>query len=407
MLEARNSDLRLLIVGSKGHGYPSKMYEYYGMLSSDTWSQTTVTWDGNEQDLLLYQDGALHAPSGTILNDRWLAMTDSVDKSLWLGENKDTFSREFSGRIHSAAIWNTVLPASRIVTITGAATEDLSDAKHWWRLGLEATTSGLGLDYGSSSTSIDVNQASSQITADDVVDDYPGMPAFFYYTYSSSQDNVNFFTDAGSPSFGNWVIVIEAGVTLGSADVSTPAAVTGSFPGTLTVVNSGRIQGQGGDGGAGRGFVAGGKGTDWHSGGGGGGAGTGYGLGGESGTGTGVDGADGTSEDGGAGGIAGTNPGGVHDHAAVAGENAGHALQLEMDVTVDNTGGEIWGGGGGGSGGDGAGAFGGSGGDPGEAGSVGLNGPSAGAAGKAVDLQGNSITWDGGEGSPNVKGAVS
>lgn len=175
MIEARDNDIRLLIVGSAGYGSPSKMFEYYNLLSAGDWHQTTVTWDGSAQTLNLYQDGQLHAASGTVINDPALTMTNSVDKSLWIGANKDTFSREAGMRVHSSAIWNSVLSASRIATITGAATEDLSDARHWWRLGFDPTTTGLGNDYGSSATKININQASSQVTAADVVTDYPGM----------------------------------------------------------------------------------------------------------------------------------------------------------------------------------------------------------------------------------------
>lgn len=173
LIETRGTNIRTYIVGSLGYGNPAKIFDYENLVVTGTWYQATLTWDGTT--LNFYHDGVLQAVSGTVVNNSNLTMTDSVDKSLWLGENKDTYGNEFEGRIHSAAIWNSVLSAATIATITGAATADLSDAQHWWRLGLDPTTSGLGLDYGTSASGININQASSQITAADVITDYPGI----------------------------------------------------------------------------------------------------------------------------------------------------------------------------------------------------------------------------------------
>jgi hypothetical protein len=233
------------------------------------------------------------------------------------------------------------------------------------------------------------------------------------YHYTSNQNNVNFFTDAGSPGSGNWTIVIDPGVTLGSTDKANPAATTGVFPGTLSIKNRGRIQGKGGVGGYGRANLAGKEILPLHRGSGGGGAGTAVGLGGaSSGPTGGGPGENGTSEAGGAGSNSSTNDW-LHDHFALHNVNypgyldGGKALDLGMDVTIHNQIGEIWGGGGGGAPGNLA--EGAAGGGPGEDGlySVGTDPDWAGDAGKAIELNGNSITWGGGSGDPNVKGPVS
>ena len=104
----------------------------------------------------------------------------------------------------------------------------------------------------------------------------------------------------GSPtSAANYTITINAGINVTSTSTGTPALRTGAFPASsvLKLINKGNIKGKGGDGGAG--------------------------------------GYAGAGSNGGAG---------------------GDAIKLDMNMTVDNTLGNIWGGGGGGGGGAGGGS---------------------------------------------------
>ena len=213
----------------------------------------------------------------------------------------------------------------------------------------------------------------------------------FHYTVSAN--NVNFFTSAGSPSSGNWNIIVDAGVVLGSTSTGTAAAVTGVFPGLLKITVLGRIQGKGGAGG--RGAANSGK-IAFARGGGGGGAGTQVGAGGLKG-GNASDGSPGTATAGGAHGANGTTG---TTQAATNGSDGGPALSLSMSATIDA--GEIWGGGGGG-GGAAVAETSGDGGGPGLiGGDAGSTNP--GAAGNAVALNGNSVTWIA---QTDVRGGVS
>lgn len=231
---------------------------------------------------------------------------------------------------------------------------------------------------------------------------------------TASADNVVLHTLAGSPAgVVDVLCTISAGVTVGSTSTGTAAFRTGAFASgsTVRIVNNGRIAGKGGDGG---------------------------------------DGATLASPDGG------------------NGSAGGDAVNLACNVEIDNTSGEIFGGGGGGGGGaagtspgapngggGGGGGQGDEGGDKGVAlssGSDGTDGGPSGAGnggngaasgskggkggswgskgskgsgkasdnppvagdggaggdpGKAVDLNGNTVTWLGGNNATQVKGSVS
>jgi hypothetical protein len=207
-------------------------------------------------------------------------------------------------------------------------------------------------------------------------------PSYLDFHCSVSKNNVNFFTDAGSPAYGNWNIIVDKGVILGSTSTGTAAATTGVFPGALKITVLGRIQGKGGDGGQGLLTVS--K-VSIAGGGGGGGAGTQVGSGGDSDP-NGTDGFPGTPTSGGAGGSSGSQVGSLERNFG-AGRSGGPALSLSMSAFV--AAGEIWGGGGGGAGSLSPITTGSGGGGPGLAG-VGLNG---GPAGKAVVLNGNVVAW--------------
>lgn len=211
---------------------------------------------------------------------------------------------------------------------------------------------------------------------------------------TTNQVDYNLFVALGSPTGAQEIVVtINSGVNVTASSTSTPAFDTGPLPAgsTLRIINNGRIQGAGGRGGNG-----------------------------------GQPASPGQS----------AFPGGI-------------ALNLTLDTTIDNGSGQIWGGGGGGGGGAGGAASGsgggggagqvpgaggsgnaagsagtseaggaggltaadgGTGGNPGAAGaagqSTGSSGGAGGAAGKAVALNGHTVTWLAGSGSPNVKGPV-
>jgi len=175
LLEARNSTIRLTIVGSKGYGSPGKSVEFSGVLSDNVWSKFAVTWSGGTtQQLKFYHNGNFLPVSNTIFSDTSVIMTDSNDKRLWIGENKNTFDREFIGRVFTSAIYTGI---HNDVTVSGFALDpqaDQSSAKHWWRFGFDSTTAtGIGTDYGSSATKIPLNPFENNITAADVVADFP------------------------------------------------------------------------------------------------------------------------------------------------------------------------------------------------------------------------------------------
>jgi len=245
------------------------------------------------------------------------------------------------------------------------------------------------------------------------------------FTISTNSTDLDLFVFAGSPiAAGNYVFTINTGVTIKSSISTIAAMASGSFPAgsTIGIINNGSIIGGGGKGGRGGfsfslcGHISGANGIDGgHSidtlfditidntngyifGGGGGGG------GGESmnaGT-TGITG-------GGGGGVAGNNGGdfGIHGQTACASHRHGD----------DGTAGTTVGGAGGIGGEIGGGATwagnGGNGGEYGANGAAGTTGDSSsngglgGAAGKAVNLNGNSITWDGGNTPTRVKGAAS
>lgn len=272
-----------------------------------------------------------------------------------------------------------------------------------------------------------------------------------------SSNNVNLFTLFGSPSGVHHVTyVINSGVTIGSTDPANPAINTGSgwaTGSTVKIINNGKIYGAGGAGGAGgvASVDAGGTsvvGANGSAGNAGGNAvetsvklvvdntngeifGGGGGGGGASGTTVGQDDGMGSANfacvgGGGGGGGQGSNTssggtGGTADDSYVDNPNeedpgdngiAGSSSAAGSGGVGGNTN-YIWlgtqnldgndGGSGGAWGTSGSSA---SGSHVGAEYTEGTNG-SGGAAGKAVELNGNSITWLGGNNGTQVKGAVS
>ena len=160
------------------------------------------------------------------------------------------------------------------------------------------------------------------------------------------------FTDCGSPTSGNWKIIIDEGVVI-TGPINNHAVINVAFPGWFWLINNGSLLGVGGAGGIGSASVAGsGKGpAQGHRAGGGGGAGAPGGVGGEC-DGSGTDAGDGTATEGGAGGTG--SPTTAHEHDIVVSEMGGGGILLSgpsparYPVILENNG-LIWCGGGGGS----------------------------------------------------------
>jgi hypothetical protein len=235
-------------------------------------------------------------------------------------------------------------------------------------------------------------------------------------TVSSNQNKLNLFTLAGSPAAaGTYVVTVNSGITIYSDDTGTAALTVGAFPAgsTVRIVNNGDIIGMGGNGGGttlsatsagspggnaiqlSTGYAVEIDNTSGNIWGGGGGGGAGRWGNGNALGGTGGGGASSNQSP----SARGTLPGGYGPNTAADGNRTG-----------------------GGNGGDGlndpcvgdTGQPGGAGGTHGAAGNSGSGsaaGPtgsrSGGAAGKAINLNGNSVTWLGGNNGTQVKGAES
>lgn len=257
----------------------------------------------------------------------------------------------------------------------------------------------------------------------------PGLPyahkVHLEIVYASSDQDVNVYTDLGSPTGKQLVLVrIDSGVTLSSSDAAIPAMTFEGFSDDSAVIlwNEGEVRGAGGLGGTNALRVQ--NSIGYWSGAGGGGAGTVVGPGGATefpGAIRGL-GSDGTAS---AGGSAGTNgdTGGSYggQRGNTDGEAGGTAVYSgDVDLTIFNASGSIFGGGGGGGAGglrQAAGSPGGDGGGLGEAGDDGImpgSGgsvvfvqTSGGAGGYAVKRTASgSITFVDGGSSPNVEGTV-
>jgi hypothetical protein len=103
-----------------------------------------------------------------------------ANRRVSIGYDRWNNGNYFNGRIHSVAIWDTDVSAARtLIFNNGAAELDLltdtgaytysSNLQHWWRLGLDSTD--IGKDHGATPIDVDVNALN--ISAADIVADYP------------------------------------------------------------------------------------------------------------------------------------------------------------------------------------------------------------------------------------------
>lgn len=209
--------------------------------------------------------------------------------------------------------------------------------------------------------------------------DWESIGGWNTYTYTSNKMWARPFTDAGSPTSGNWKIIVNPGVLIygNVLDWSTtnPSMRIDAFPGWVWLINYGEIRGRGGNGYLGFAiadpYAKGGP-QFYHEAPGGGGAGSPPGFGQESDGGGSAPSLNGTLTAGGAGGQGSDYydvPQNTHNHSSTTAMYGGDAISLQHSAkyTFLENNGLVYGGGGGGhnSYGTGAGL---PGGDPGESG---------------------------------------
>lgn len=147
------------------------------------WTLTIVTWDFAGFPLSLFHNGVDQgAPDSTAANtlDN---MADST-RNIGIGALFNA-GLKFNGRIHSVGVWNSALTAAEVTALynsgNGAVVNWASNSGnyvssanlvHWWRLGHNSLD--IGKDYGVG-TAIDVDTDATNITAADIVSDYPGI----------------------------------------------------------------------------------------------------------------------------------------------------------------------------------------------------------------------------------------
>jgi hypothetical protein len=173
-----NEDFRVYLYDSAGANF--KQYGWgTGLISTNAWNLTTITWNGT--DLLSYNNGAAAgAPTKTIDDAGTMTATNRFVRLG--GGNAGNY---MSGDYHSAGIWNSVLSLNEHIALYNSGSGSTvdwannsgnyvssSNLQHWWRCGFDAAD--IGKDYGAG-TSIDVMVDNDNITADDIVADYPGI----------------------------------------------------------------------------------------------------------------------------------------------------------------------------------------------------------------------------------------
>ncbi len=240
-----------------------------------------------------------------------------------------------------------------------------------------------------------------------------GLP-ILTYTQSAEEANVNIRSKVGSPSYAALVIItINSGINIYGSGSRALYSGTGWTTGSkIKIINNGKVYGFGGEGGAGgsHGGISGNVGGiggdaiettiplevdntngEIFGGGGGGGGGSGDGAVGLSGAGGGGGGG-GAGRDSGSGGSGGSGSGGVAGNSGTSGTTSfGGFAGAGGDNTFYGT----------------RGKNGGQGGEWGQDGIFSEDVVLGGTAGRAVRLNGQTITWLGGNNPAQVKGLVS
>jgi hypothetical protein len=195
-----------------------KQYIYNNFWGGGQWTNLITTWDGTTMNV--YKNGVLQVAD---------TKTTDAGGNMAGGTRSVAFGSSIAGgnfancRIHSAAIWNTVLAQSDITLIGGGFDGARIDARviqptnlqHWWLLGYSGS---IGIDRGFAlnlSAPIDVNTNAANMTeSDDAKADAPvcNQRAFFYgHPYCLDLDgSTELLKCAGLNNLGfanNWTIM--------------------------------------------------------------------------------------------------------------------------------------------------------------------------------------------------------
>lgn len=180
-----NDQFRLSIANSGGSFFLAGNYAAVNV-PDDQWVQATVTYDGSLSGtarVVSYFDSVVK--TGTFDFNSAGNQTDG-NRIIQLGGFLDG-GLAWGGRLHSVAMWNTVLDSGNAAAIYNAGDADSFDLKkdtggytnsdnlkHWWQLG---TAGDIGIDVVGGS-SFDIAANATDITeGDDAVSDSPGANA--------------------------------------------------------------------------------------------------------------------------------------------------------------------------------------------------------------------------------------
>ncbi len=159
-----------------------KDYQWDSLVVSGEWNLIVITWNGPSDELLLYHNGTLTAPSAINTDE-----VSSQNNSLAVSQiaNSQVGGAWCEGRIHQVGQWDVVLASGeQAVIYNGGNGKDVdwgSDSGsysssgallHWWRLGHDSAD--MGADSGVTG-GIDVMHAQANITSGDIVADAPGL----------------------------------------------------------------------------------------------------------------------------------------------------------------------------------------------------------------------------------------
>jgi len=156
--------------------------------SENIWRHVVMVYDspGNGVDQrILYFDG-VNEGEGDILSTNNTANTsDSQDRAVFLGASSP-IAGVFEGRIASVAFWDALLTSDEITAIYNSGSIDFNlnkdsgnyvssaDLVHWWELGRQASPN-LGADSATPTNPLDLEEAATDITDADRVNDAPSL----------------------------------------------------------------------------------------------------------------------------------------------------------------------------------------------------------------------------------------
>lgn len=158
-----------------------KDLEYANFWTVDAWVHGVATFDGDAMNspALVYRNGVFVNPSTVTVDDTSATMSD-LTREIYVSPS----NAPWAGLVHSVAVWSTPLSADEIASIHNAkANVNLNEnfanyassasLVHWFRLGYDVDN--IGTDYAADPQpdALDLMTAATNITADDIVEDYP------------------------------------------------------------------------------------------------------------------------------------------------------------------------------------------------------------------------------------------